>query len=440
MKLASLNGDVLDATFSVEPMASGKKLVFESRGPNRNLDYTEGMHTLLERLSALDTVLVDAYLDTRETQRQKLTQAQRRLDLPDGATYPHPLGRTAVDALVSTLKSSQRRIGQPAGATGGNDTRRVVMKVRPGPVPLPAFLEAVLAGSSPRAGVVYVPGTRQGSSNLATGLDREVWGLSRTSMQRSTYLRDFRLLREGDTLFLGHRGPSPRVAAGGWAGEQVEVGHLGLITGIEENARGRVWPDGRYPYRLHVNVLGECRDFGAANVGKEVMDALRLSANQQGRVIVLPLGDLVLAGGADRVGVPLDLDGPLDRLVARAHRREQSMLRKQRLGGLSSAECDLCGRSFPIRFLRMAHIKKRSQCSDTEKLDPNVVMTACIECDALFEAGEIVVDAAGVIQAAGRIDATTDLKRLLKARTGSKCTAFSKSTRTYFEFHRASFG
>lgn len=438
VRLVSDSGEPLDATFSVEDATEERLVILESRGPDRNLDYKEGLQTLLERLGDLNAVLVDAYLDTVETRRQELTRPQRRLSLHEGATYPHALRRASAADLTATLKASQRAIGQPPGASGGNDTRRMVMEVQPGQDPFPPLLEPVLAGS-PRVGIVYVPASRRSADNLKIGLDVGVWGFSKEAMARSSYLRDFRLLREGDMVFLGHRGPSPRVAAGGWSDKHVEVGHVGLITGVDESATDAVWPDGVYPYRLYVDFAAERRGFGAADLGAEVMEALRLSANQQGRAVVLPLGRQLLAGEVGGATAPLGLDGPLDRMVARAERREQAALRKQRLGGADSAACDLCGRSFPVRYLRMAHIKKRSLCSDREKRDPSVVMTACVECDALFEAGELVVDASGKIRATGTADVTPDLKTLLDHRVGKACAAFSDDTSGYFEFHHSAF-
>jgi len=287
-------------------------------------------------------------------------------------------------------------------------------------------------------GVVYVPAAKLSAGNLSIGLEQGVWGFSSEAMERSNYVQDFRLLREGDMVFLGHRGPSPRVKPGEWAGKRVGVGHLGLITGVTEEGTGEVWPDGLYPFRLHIDFLVERNDFSAADVGEEVMEALRRSANQQGRVVVLPLGGLLLAGGTGGVAEPLSLDGPLEKLVARTQRQEQARLRKQRLGSAQSAPCDLCGRSFPVRYLRMAHIKKRSLCTDEEKLDPNIVMTACVECDALFEAKEFIVDGDGAIKGVGATDVTTDLRSLLATLAGRKCGAFSTATRKYFEFHRTS--
>jgi hypothetical protein len=296
-------------------------------------------------------------------------------------------------------------------------------------------IDGYLRGTS-RVGVVYVPIRAPSPANLRIGLEQGVWGFSEEAMGRSNYLQDFRLLSEGDMLFLGHGGPTPRVSQGGWADKQLQVAHLGVITQVEEDATDMVWPDGLYPYRLFVEFMSERKDVDALSVGAGVMEALRLSANQQGRVVVLPLSGLILAGGTGGLAEPLALDGPLERMVERAERREQDKLRRQRLGSAALALCDLCGRRFPVRYLRMAHIKKRSLCSDEEKLDPNVVMAACIECDALFEAKELVVDATGVIRAVARSDATADLQLLLDARVGRSCAAFSDATSKYFEFHR----
>ncbi len=296
--------------------------------------------------------------------------------------------------------------------------------------------EAALAGA-PRVGVVYVPAAWPGPRNLRIGLAKGVWGFSDEAMSRSIYLAELRLLREGDMLFLGHRGPNPRVDVGEWAAATVQAGHLGVITRVEEGATDEVWSDGGYPHRLHVDFVSERSSFGSDVVGEEIMEALRLSANQQGRAVILPLSGQLLVGGPGGVAETLRLDGPLERMVNRAERREQDKLRTQRLGRSPTiADCDLCGRAFPVRYLRMAHIKQRALCSDEEKLDPNVVMTACIECDALFEAAELVVDGGGIVRAVPRGHVTADLQLLLDARVGRSCGAFNAATAAYFAFHR----
>lgn len=437
MQILSAAGDALDATFSLRLTDDGAELTLESRGPGRNTEYTDGLRTLLGRLGALDALLVDAYLDTRETQRQRLSREQRRLALPAGASYPLRLSTADVDATVASLEASQAEIGQAPGARGGNVPRRMTLLVRPARsrAQLPALLEATLAGST-RVGVVYVPRAKPSPKNLSTGVEHGVWGFKPELMARSNYLQAFRMLREGDMIFLGHGGPDPRVGPGGWRDARIQAGHLGMITHLDETATDSVWEDGVYPYRIYVDFLSDRRDFSAAEVGEEVMEALRLSANQQGRAVVQALGGLMLTEGPEGAAGPLTLDGPLDVLVSRAARREQAKLRKQRFGTALEAPCDLCSYIFPVRHLRIAHIKQRSFCSEDEKRDRNVVMAACIGCDALYENGDIVVDAHGVIRASNRNHTTPDLQRLVDALAGKRCRAFSPATAAYFAFHR----
>lgn len=79
-------------------------------------------------------------------------------------------------------------------------------------------------------------------------------------------------------------------------------------------------------------------------------------------------------------------------------RAEQGLLREYILDG-ETGDCALCGRAFPIQFLVVAHIKKRSECTEPEKKDfDNVVMPNCkFGCDELFERGYVGVDAHGQI-------------------------------------------
>ncbi|MBO1519549.1 hypothetical protein [Oceanisphaera pacifica] len=50
-------------------------------------------------------------------------------------------------------------------------------------------------------------------------------------------------------------------------------------------------------------------------------------------------------------------------------RKEQAFLRAHISGGRLQATCVLCENEYPLEFLVAAHIKKRSECSKSEKLD-----------------------------------------------------------------------
>lgn len=283
--------------------------------------------------------------------------------------------------------------------------------------------------------VVYVGAAS--AANLTIGLRDRVWGFSEELMSRSNYLSEFRRLGVGDLVFIGHRGPSNRVPPGGWDGATLASGHLGVITNLTETATDAVWPDGLYPYRPYFDLLTEVENVNAATVGLEVMEALRLSSNQQSRPVILPVNfPLLGVSAAEGAGV-LAVDGALDRLASIMQRREQGRLRQAKLGSASEAHCAVCRRRLPVRHLRAAHIKPRSECTDAEKLDLSNVMVACVECDSLFEVGDISVDDTGTI-VAGTADLTSsDLQLIIGARIGKTCDAFSESSAGYFAHRRA---
>jgi len=90
----------------------------------------------------------------------------------------------------------------------------------------------------------------------------------------------------------------------------------------------------------------------------------------------------------------INLDGELDRKAAGWHRKEQAMGRKRLLKGKPNGVCQLCNREMKSEFLIAAHIKRRSECDDSEKRDlDGVMMLACkFGCDYLFEVGLISVN------------------------------------------------
>lgn len=119
-------------------------------------------------------------------------------------------------------------------------------------------------------------------------------------------------------------------------------------------------------------------------------------------------------------------------------RTEQEYLRQYFLAG-SSGDCLLCGRTFSKDFLVAAHIKKRSKCSDAEKMDiPAIAMLACkFGCDELFERGMVVVSAQGKISPTRRlVDSTARLyvDEHLKGRSVASWDGVA-SSHQYFEYH-----
>ncbi|MFE9749227.1 hypothetical protein ACFYOT_30320 [Saccharothrix saharensis] len=130
MRVADDAGDELNADFSVEPDGEHLAVVLESAGGRtagggvRNADYRPGLEVLLGRLSALDALLLDALVDSRQV--RDLAEDERRL-----IAEPVWLGRGVdVSALRRRLTSGQGRIGQRAGAPkAGNNSKRLRLRV-----------------------------------------------------------------------------------------------------------------------------------------------------------------------------------------------------------------------------------------------------------------------------------------------------------------------
>lgn len=122
-------------------------------------------------------------------------------------------------------------------------------------------------------------------------------------------------------------------------------------------------------------------------------------------------------------------------------RLEQRSLRKSLFGGSDEADCVFCQRRFPVNALRAAHIKKRSVCVYSERVDTSNVVAACtLGCDHLFELGYIFVDHNGVIRAGRDEPSSSDLSDAVMQIDGSQCPAFDENSAKYFEAHRSGLG
>lgn len=127
-----------------------------------------------------------------------------------------------------------------------------------------------------------------------------------------------------------------------------------------------------------------------------------------------------------------------DARVQALARKEQARLRKALLDGAEEAECGICGRTFPERYLHAAHIKKRADASDAERIDPDIAMLACLlGCDKAFECGDILVTEGGIIRLRDSEDVF--LKEAFGYLEGTTAPAYHEGTAQYFADRTASF-
>ena len=145
-------------------------------------------------------------------------------------------------------------------------------------------------------------------------------------------------------------------------------------------------------------------------------------------------------GQSDRYNIDNQLKrlSILDRDTITRRRVEQNILRQYILRNRDFGRCAICNRNFPISFLTTAHIKKRSQCTDEEKRDLNIVMPACqLGCDKLFEDGYIIVRDGRIRDNSADRNRTEPIREYIEHIENTECNYFNESTRAYFAHHES---
>lgn len=105
----------------------------------------------------------------------------------------------------------------------------------------------------------------------------------------------------------------------------------------------------------------------------------------------------------------------------------------------SSHICGICVRDYPIEFLVCSHIKKRSECTEIEKMDfKNIVMPMCVfGCDKLYENGHVGVSNGRVIIL--RNHSFRSVKEYIDKIRNKQCPHWTKENEKYFRWHNSYF-
>jgi hypothetical protein len=125
----------------------------------------------------------------------------------------------------------------------------------------------------------------------------------------------------------------------------------------------------------------------------------------------------------------------LDRKFQAVQRIKQSALREHLLQGHKSGECLLCGKTFHAYFLVAAHIKKRSKCTNNQKLDlHNIGMLNCkFRCNESYERGYISVNGSGKIVKSSKLFGAVERKYMHT--TVQDSVQANKAQKPYFGWH-----
>lgn len=126
MKVADDSGRMLDAEVSLDVDGDCYRIVFESRGPERNTDYIPAFAAIVRRLARQSVLITDATVVSKNV--SGLSINQRRMAL-EGRPFPLSLSeREDTEALAVALRSAAARVGRPQDSSGGgNPTKRVEM-------------------------------------------------------------------------------------------------------------------------------------------------------------------------------------------------------------------------------------------------------------------------------------------------------------------------
>lgn len=117
-------------------------------------------------------------------------------------------------------------------------------------------------------------------------------------------------------------------------------------------------------------------------------------------------------------------------------RKSQAKLRKLYFGDSKIAKCGVCSKSYKAEFLWISHLKKYTECSPNEKLDPLVVMPMCLfGCDKLYEEGYIYIDNGVVKSNEKQKKATSDMLKYIEKISEQKCYHWHNNRQKYCNWH-----
>ncbi|PEJ37791.1 HNH endonuclease [Peribacillus butanolivorans] len=211
----------------------------------------------------------------------------------------------------------------------------------------------------------------------------------------------------------------------------------------EFNSKGETWEyiyfldelrEHDIPISLFNEIVGYSENFkvqGFSVLDEDKSDALLSYFDLESETAVQPVSEEEYRDIIESFDINiLDIEGKTK------SRAEQGFLRKALFGNKTIDGCGICGKEYPISFLIAAHIKKRSFCSNEEKLDyRNIVMPMCkFGCDDLFEKGYITVNE-GIISVNDKTT-TIPLKIYLSHIEGMHCGYWNVDTIKYFDWHR----
>jgi hypothetical protein len=393
----------------IESSGSGKK---NGDVVHRNPDYKEAFETVLARISEFASTLDDCLVDSTTVHRKGLNEDERRVLPSPPFSYPIDL-RSITDfgRLRLALTGPQTVVGSKA-RTGGNSTKRVLLKF------------TSRQGSAEMAEIIAVLKAEEVGENKKSRRDITV-GVGAADIEAA--MAEWRTI--GPSAFHEKYGTNP-------ANRYVIVDP----DGTEFDAKAVL-----IGARRHAGLKGQNEEFRGDRTTVEVplsrlgfvVEDLTIRDGDEETTDELPPPE----SQARAIEQAQQFAGKTDAMSLRAVRREQKTLRWALGLGIGSSQCAICGRTLPSHLLVAAHIKKRSECTESERIDiPSVAFVACtLGCDTLYEHGYISVDVKGRVIALRKCP-DRHLEDAVSALVGRSVDGWSESSANYFAWHREYWG
>ncbi|WP_409285458.1 hypothetical protein [Pseudomonas protegens] len=129
-------------------------------------------------------------------------------------------------------------------------------------------------------------------------------------------------------------------------------------------------------------------------------------------------------------------DQSTDGMANRPTRLEHKYIVRHLFQGKLTGRCCICLNEYPRHLLVAAHIKKRSVCSQKEKLDiKNIAVPMCrLGCDPLFEHGYLSVKDGKVIKHPSR-EMTAATASYVDSVVGGEVKEWATKSQKYFDWH-----
>jgi hypothetical protein len=286
-------------------------------------------------------------------------------------------------------------------------------------------------------------------------VERGLWGSKTSTAERMRHIDAFARIQPGQLGIAVHgfswQDPEnpPRNASGSAYGPRVQHGHflqaqfsefaLFEVEGPSYTSRAKMWSEAEpdeWDLRVPINVYAHAKDVALRmdEINPLVAEAIRMSgifASMPWVIAPATLGPQhpVETGVARRTG-------PTDALALVVRRTESSQSRKELLAGRRAAPCSFCSMNCLEDDLHAVHLKARRVCSEQERLDPGVVVLACVACHHGFDAGALFVDAEGVIRTTEAAAESAWRRAWLASLDGRPFACHGPANEGYLAWHR----